>query len=234
MTHARVEHSVLVIEDDETIALGLCDAFDFEGFRVTHATSGRDGVYRAKVERPDCVILDVMLPDLNGYQVCEQIRKDDPHVPILMLTARAQEADKVRGLDVGADDYITKPFSLAELLARVRALLRRASRSMPAPVTQTFSVGPATIDPSAQTLHRDGETTVLSFYEVQLLKLLHERAGRPVSRDEILDRVWGVGANPSNRTVDNFVVRLRKKIEPNPEEPRYILTVYGTGYKLVQ
>ena len=172
-----------------------------------------------------------MLLDMNGYKVCEQLRRDDPVVPIIMLTARSQEADKIRGLDAGADDYVTKPFSVGELVARIRAIFRRMNRSTrpDAPLT----IGDAEIDPTAQTLRRGRSETKLSFYEVQLLKFLHERAGTPVTRDEILDKVWGIEASPNNRTVDNFVVKLRKKLEPEPEEPRHILTVYGVGYKLV-
>ena len=222
---------VLLVEDDPSLAMGLCDALEFEGFRVVHTASGSDAIEQARKHSPDCILLDLMLPDLNGYQVCEQIRRTDRHTPILMLTARGQEADKIRGLDVGADDYVTKPFSVGELLARIRAVLRRTTRG--AATDQPFEVGNARIDPAAHTLTREDETEQLSFYEVELLKLLFERKGQPVSRDDILKRVWGIDANPTNRTVDNFVVRLRKKIELEPAQPRHILTVYGLGYKLV-
>jgi DNA-binding response OmpR family regulator len=222
---------ILLVEDDPSLALGLCDTLEFEGFHVTHARTGQDGIHSAQKEHPDCIILDLMLPDTNGYRVCELIRKDDPVVPIIMLTARSQEADKIRGLDVGADDYVTKPFSVGELVARIRAIFRRMNRSpkQDAPLR----IGDAEIDPAAQVLRRGRSETMLSFYEVQLLKLLHERAGQPVSRDEILDKVWGIETASNNRTVDNFVVKLRKKLEPEPNEPRHILTVYGVGYKLV-
>ncbi len=222
---------ILLVEDDPSLALGLCDTLEFEGFEVKHARTGQDGIHSARQEHPDCIILDLMLPDTNGYRVCELIRKDDPVVPIIMLTARSQEADKIRGLDVGADDYVTKPFSVGELVARIRAIFRRMNRSpqKDAPIR----IGDAEIDPAAQVLRRGRAETKLSFYEVQLLKLLHERAGQPVGRDEILDKVWGIEAASNNRTVDNFVVKLRKKVEPQPDEPRHILTVYGVGYKLV-
>jgi DNA-binding response OmpR family regulator len=223
--------TILLVEDDPTLALGLCDALEFEGFRVVHAERGADGVEQAKRSGPECIILDLMLPDLNGYQVCEQIRRFDPRTPILMLTARSQEADKIRGLDAGADDYVTKPFSVGELVARIRAILRRSQRSTV--VDAPFSIGEATVDPTAHTLTRGGDVELLSFYEVELLKLLYERKGTPVARDDILRRVWGIDANPTNRTVDNFVVKLRKKIEAEPAQPRHILTVYGLGYKLV-
>jgi len=222
---------ILLVEDDPSLALGLCDTLEFEGFRVEHARTGQEGIAAARKDHPDCIILDLMLPDTNGYRVCQQIRANDAVVPIIMLTARSQEADKIRGLDAGADDYVTKPFSVGELVARIRAIFRRMQRGTrpDAPL----EIGDAEIDPTAQVLRRGRNETKLSFYEVQLLKLLHERAGQPVSRDEILDKVWGIEASPNNRTVDNFVVKLRKKLEPQPDEPRHILTVYGVGYKLV-
>jgi DNA-binding response OmpR family regulator len=225
------DKAILLVEDDPSLALGLCDALEFEGFKVFHANKGVEAVEYAKKHAPDCIILDLMLPDLNGYQVCEQIRRFDPRTPILMLTARSQEADKIRGLDSGADDYVTKPFSVGELVARIRAVLRRTQRSIP--TDQPFSIGEFTLDPVAHTLARGSESELLSFYEVELLKLLYERKGQPVSRDEILRRVWGIDGNPTNRTVDNFIVKLRKRVEAEPANPRHILTVYGLGYKLV-
>jgi DNA-binding response OmpR family regulator len=222
---------ILLVEDDPTLALGLCDALEFEGFEVVHAQRGADAIEQAKKRAPECIILDLMLPDLNGYQVCEQIRSFDLRTPIVMLTARSQEADKIRGLDSGADDYVTKPFSVGELVARIRSILRRTARSIA--LDAPFAIGEALIDPSAHTLQRGEEVEQLSFYEVELLKLLYERKGQPVSRDDILRRIWGIEANPTNRTVDNFVVKLRKKVEAEPAQPRHILTVYGLGYKLV-
>jgi len=172
-----------------------------------------------------------MLPDANGFKVCEQVRSFDPFVPIIMLTARSSEADKIRGLDAGADDYVTKPFSVGELIARVRAIFRRTQR--PADVPETFDIGKASVNLDAHTLTRGKDVEALSFYEVGLLRLLRERAGQPVARDEILQKIWGVDAGPSNRTVDNFIVKLRKKVESSPDKPEHILTVYGFGYKLV-
>ncbi|AKF06014.1 response regulator transcription factor [Sandaracinus amylolyticus] len=228
---ATPERRILLVEDDPAIALGLVDSLEFEGFAVTHARTGQEGIQLARSEHPDCIILDLMLPDTNGYRVCEQIRAHDTLVPILMLTARSQEADKIRGLDAGADDYVTKPFSVGELVARIRAIFRRTTRAQ---ITEApIRIGTASIDPAAQTMKRGRETTSLSFYEVQLLKYLFERAGQVVSREELLDKVWGVEGTPTNRTIDNFIVKLRKKIEPNPEKPAHILTVYGLGYKLV-
>lgn len=222
---------ILLVEDDPTLALGLCDALEFEGFEVLHAERGADAIEHAKRSAPQCIILDLMLPDLNGYLVCEQIRSFDARTPILMLTARGQEADKIRGLDSGADDYVTKPFSVGELVARIRAILRRTAHSVA--LDLPFAIGEAIIDPAAHTLQRGAEVELLSFYEIELLKLLYERKGQPVSRDDILRRIWGIDGNPTNRTVDNFVVKLRKKVEIEPAQPRHILTVYGLGYKLV-
>ena len=225
----ELERHILLVEDDPGLTRGLTDALQFEGYRVSHTESGRHGLDLLHQESPDCVILDLMLPDLNGYQICERARTAGETMPIIMLTARGQEADKIRGLDVGADDYLTKPFSVGELLARIRALLRRGSGRDPA---TTFGVGDATIDTRAHQLKRNGATVEISVYEVELLKLLWTRRGTPVSREEILQKVWGTKANPTNRTVDNFVVKLRKKIEPAAEKPRHIITVYGFGYKL--
>lgn len=213
------------------MALGISDALGFEGFRVVTAPNGKQGAALARHEKPNAVLLDLMLPDLNGYQVCEEIRRHDPFVPIIMLTAKSQEADKIRGLDAGADDYITKPFSPGELVARLRAIFRRANR--PTDNAGTFKIGTATVSPASHTLTRGKATEQLSFYEVELLRLLHERVGQPVSREEILNKIWGIEANPTNRTIDNFIVKLRKKVEKLPDKPKHILTVYGFGYKLV-
>ena len=226
------QKSILIVEDDPALAMGLCDALEFEGFKAIHADTGQAGLEQAVSTRPDCIILDLMLPDINGYQVCEQLRRRDSVTPIIILTARSQEADIIRGLDAGADDYVTKPFSVGELIARIRAILRRGARTPAA--TPRLEIGEMVVDTATHTLQCGRETTALSFYEVELLKLLYERAGQPVSRDEILDKVWGVSPSPINRTVDNFVAKLRKRLEPDRDRPRYILTVHGFGYKLVK
>jgi DNA-binding response OmpR family regulator len=222
---------ILVIEDEPHIVLGLTDALEFEGFAVVSASRGKDGVQLAKQEKPDAVLLDLMLPDANGFTVCQELRRWDAFVPIVMLTARSQEVDKIRGLDVGADDYVTKPFSVGELIARMRAIFRRAARPAES-APEVFTVGPASVNLTAQAVVRGSRSEPLSFYEVELLRLLHERAGQPVSREEILQKIWGLEAQPSNRTVDNFIVKLRKKLERSPDKPEHILTVYGYGYKL--
>lgn len=222
---------ILLVEDEPHIVLGLKDALEFEGFDVLVATRGREGVALARAENPDAVILDLMLPDTNGYAVCEELRRWNAFVPIVILTARSQEADKIRGLDAGADDYVTKPFGVNELIARIRAIFRRAQR--PSSTPDAVAIGDATVRFAAHSLVSRGTEHQLSFYEVELLRLLVERAGQAVSRDEILQRIWGLDASPTNRTVDNFIVKLRKKIERAPDRPAHILTVYGYGYKLV-
>jgi DNA-binding response OmpR family regulator len=224
------KRSILIIEDEPDIVRGLKDALEFEGFEVRATTSGEEGVELARAHAPDCVILDLMLPDLNGYEVCQQIRGSNGLVPIIMLTARGEESDKVRGLEAGADDYVTKPFSIAELLARIKAIFRRLHRSGAAPAV--IRIGEVEIDLKKHQLSRGRRSEALTFYEVELVKLLHERAGEPVSRDEILEKIWGVQAYPTNRSVDNFIVKLRRKLEIDHKKPRHILTVYGYGYKL--
>jgi DNA-binding response OmpR family regulator len=230
---AAPKQTILVVDDEPHIVLGLRDALEFEGFRVISAGRGHEGISLARTEAPDAVILDLMLPDLNGYAVCEQLRRIRPHVPILMLTARSQETDKIRGLDSGADDYVTKPFSVNELIARMRAIFRRTSRA-PAAGTETLKLGDAIVNLTTQTVTARGHEQMLSFYEVELLRMLAERSGQPVSRDEILSKIWGVETSSTNRTVDNFIVKLRKKIEKSPDKPQHILTAYGFGYRLAR
>ncbi len=223
--------TILVIEDEPQIVMGLRDALEFEGFKVASAGKGKEGLALARSEAPDAVVLDLMLPDMNGYAVCEEIRRHSPFVPIIMLTARSQETDKIRGLDAGADDYVTKPFSVNELIARIRAIFRRAARGSGSTL-DVLDIGEAQVSFTAHTLTLHGEKQQLTFYEVELIRLLAERAGNPVSREEILSKIWGLDAAPSNRTVDNFIVKLRKKLEKYPDKPQHILTVYGFGYKL--
>jgi DNA-binding response OmpR family regulator len=224
--------TILVIDDEPHLVMGLRDALEFEGFRVISAGRGKEGVALARSESPDAVILDLMLPDVNGYTVCEDLRRISPLVPIVMLTARSQESDKIRGLDAGADDYVTKPFSVNELIARMRAILRRAARGAAAGVPETLTIGEATVNFTTHTVTVRGREHTMSFYEVELLRMLAERSGQPVSRDEILSKIWGLEGSSTNRTVDNFIVKLRKKIEKTPDRPAHILTVYGFGYKL--
>jgi DNA-binding response OmpR family regulator len=228
---APAKKTVLVVDDEPHIVLGLRDALEFEGFRVISAGDGRAGVALARSEAPDAIILDLMLPDINGYTVCEELRRINAQVPIVMLTARSQETDKVRGLDAGADDYVTKPFGVNELIARMRAILRRAARGVTTG-PETLTIGEASVNLTSQTVNARGCDHTLSFYEVELLRMLAERGGQPVARDEILLKIWGLEASSTNRTVDNFIVKLRKKIEKSPDRPQHILTVYGFGYRL--
>ncbi|MCK5796185.1 MAG: response regulator transcription factor [Deltaproteobacteria bacterium] len=223
---------VLVIEDEPDMIRGLRDAMTFEGFDVATAATGQEGVESARRGHPNLILLDLMLPDINGYRVCEEIRTFDPRVPIIMLTARGQEADKIRGFEAGADDYVTKPFSVNELLARIHAMFRRMALT-PAKAGEVLEIGSSRIDLRAQELLRHRRRQPLSFYEVEVLRLLADRPNEVVLRDEILEKIWGLETTHSNRTVDNVVVKLRKKLEDDSRSPRHILTIYGQGYKLV-
>ncbi len=220
---------VLVIEDEKDMARGLKDILEFEGYEVATAETGREGLQAIGRKVPDCIILDLMLPDISGYEVCEQIRQK-LNAPILMLTAKSQDHDKIRGFKVGADDYLTKPFSVGELLARVMALLRRHAQY--AQDVDVVRVGVNLVDVNHFTIRRGKKERSMSHYEVELFKLLYAHANQPVTRDEILDKVWGTDKFPTNRTVDNFIVKLRKKIEEDYRNPKHILTIYGVGYKL--
>jgi DNA-binding response OmpR family regulator len=220
---------ILIIEDETEMARGLKDILELEGYEVTTAETGKDGLQALSRKISDCIILDLMLPDISGYQVCEQIRQKFT-TPILMLTAKGQDHDKILGFRVGADDYLTKPFSVGELLARVMALLRRGSKFLQD--VEIIRIGSSLVDVKHFTVRRGKKEHSLSHYEAELLKLLYARANQPVTRDEILDKVWGTEKYPTNRTVDNFIVKLRKKIEEDYRNPRHILTIYGIGYKL--
>ncbi len=224
---------VLVIEDEPDMIRGLRDALTFEGFDVATAATGQEGVASARRGHPNLILLDLMLPDINGYRVCEEIRTFDPRVPVIMLTARGQEADKIRGFEAGADDYVTKPFSVNELLARIHAMFRRMALT-PTKAGEILEIGNSRIDLRAQELLRHRRRQPLSFYEVEVLRLLADRPNEVVLRDEILEKIWGLETTHSNRTVDNVVVKLRKKLEDDSRSPRYILTIYGQGYKLVR
>jgi DNA-binding response OmpR family regulator len=209
---------------------GLEDVLAAEGYRVLTAADGEKGLEKAITEKPDLVLLDIMMPRLDGYAVCEELRRLAHRVPILMLTAKGQVEDRVAGLDAGADDYLVKPFSTDELLARVRALLRRMQRQTDAPAKLEF--GDVRIDLARQTARKGKKELHLTAKEFAMLRLLAEAAGEPVSREKFLDVVWGYTAFPTTRTVDNHMASLRAKIERNPDEPRWLKTVHGIGYKL--
>lgn len=222
---------ILVVEDEAPMRRALVETLAAEGYRVRAAIHGPEGLEMAMTEPFDLVLLDVMMPGLDGYAVCRALRERGRDMPVLMLTAKAMVDDRVEGLDAGADDYLVKPFSLRELLARVRALLRRRDRDLSIP--DVIAVGDSTIHFTKQVLIREGSELDLSAKECGMLRLLASRAGEVVTREQFLDQVWEYHAYPSTRTVDNFIATLRAKIEPDPANPRHLLTVRGTGYKLV-
>lgn len=220
--------TVLIVEDDTTLLRGLKDNFELRGYAVRTAADGLRGLEEALTCRPDMVILDIMLPKLNGFEVCRQIRDAELDMPILMLTAKGQEEDVVRGLNLGADDYMTKPFSIQELLARVSAFLRRR-RATRLPEVYTF--GACRLDLRSHRLFKDGEEVDLSPKEFRLLELFVRQAGRALTRDEILRTVWGSGILVTSRSVDRCITTLRGKIEENPRRPRLIQTIRDVGYR---
>jgi len=222
---------ILIVEDEPNMVAGLRDNFEFEGYQVITAPDGAAGLERALSEAPDLVILDVMMPRLSGLDVCKQLKSKRPSIPIIMLTARGQEIDKVVGLELGADDYVTKPFSIRELLARVKAVLRRA-RTLPKE-HEYVSFGDIEVNLRSCQASRAGKPLDFSSKEFELLKYFLCHQGETLSRDRLLEQVWGYDRFPTTRTVDAHVVHLRQKIEPKPDEPRFILTVHGTGYKFV-
>jgi DNA-binding response OmpR family regulator len=222
---------ILVVEDDNAILRGLTDNLRYEGYDVLPVRSGDEGLRVILEEEPDLVILDIMLPVLSGFDVCRRARKEGKMMPILMLTARGQEVDRVMGLDLGADDYVTKPFSVPELLARVRALLRRATAASPLPERVEF--GDIRVEFERYEATRAGKAVRLSPKEFGVLRLLVAREGDVVTRTDLLHEVWGYDRFPTTRTVDNHVASLRSKLEGDPANPRHLLTVHGVGYKFV-
>jgi DNA-binding response OmpR family regulator len=221
---------VLIIEDELPMRTALKDCLETEGHRVLTAADGEAGLKRAVEEKPDLVLLDIMMPRLDGYAVCEELRRMEHPAAILMLTAKGQVDDRVTGLDTGADDYLVKPFSTEELLARVRALLRRTRRQTAS--AATLVLGDVKIDLIKQTASRARKPLHLTAKEFAMLRLMLETPGEPVSRERFLDVVWGYASFPTTRTVDNHVASLRLKLERHPDRPQWIKTVHGVGYKL--
>ncbi len=220
---------ILVIEDEPALLRGLADNLRRETYHVLTATDGESGLRLVYESKPDLLILDLMLPKISGYEICRQLRAEGLTTPILMLTARSEETDRVLGLDLGADDYVTKPFSIRELLARVRALIRR---SKPAPLlVDSLTLGDITIDFRSYEARQGSQPLEMTRREFQLLRCLASRPNEVITRSELLDRVWGLEHYPTTRTVDNHVVSLRAKLEPDPTEPQHLLTVRGVGYK---
>jgi two-component system alkaline phosphatase synthesis response regulator PhoP len=222
---------ILIVEDEPNMVAGLRDNFEFEGYQVLTAPDGVAELERALSESPDIVILDVMMPRMSGLDVCKQLKAKKPSMPIIMLTARGQEVDKVVGLELGADDYVTKPFSIRELLARVKAVLRR-SGTIPK-TGEKFAFGEVEVNLRSCQVSRKGKALEFSSKEFELLKYFLHHPGETLSRDRLLENVWGYDRFPTTRTVDAHIVRLRQKVEPKPEDLRFILTVHGTGYKFV-
>ena len=222
---------ILIVEDDPAILRGLTDNLKLESYEVLTATDGEAGYRLIGERKPDLIILDLMLPKLSGYEVCRKVRSEGGTTPILMLTARGEEGDRVLGLDLGADDYITKPFSVREVLARVRAVLRRSQPATTLPAEVRFD--DVVVDFEGYEARRGDRAVEMTRKEFGLLRVLAARAGQVVARDALLNEVWGYENYPSTRTVDNHVASLRAKLEPNPAEPQHLLTVHGVGYKFV-
>jgi two-component system alkaline phosphatase synthesis response regulator PhoP len=222
---------ILIVEDEPGMVAGLRDNFEFEGYQVLSAMDGVSGLERALADSPDLVILDVMMPRMSGLDVCKQLKSRRPAIPIIMLTARGQEVDKVVGLELGADDYVTKPFSIRELLARVKAVLRRVG-SVPK-AQDSYSFGDVEVNLQSCQVSRRGRSLDFSSKEFDLLRYFLSHPGEALTRDRLLEEVWGYDKFPTTRTVDAHIVRLRQKLEPKPDDPRFFLTVHGTGYKFV-
>lgn len=224
---------ILIIEDEPAMQLGLKDNLEFENYQVDVASEGETGLQKIKTGQHDLILLDVMLPKMSGFDICKAARAAGVKTPIILLTARGEEIDKVLGLELGADDYVTKPFSVRELLARVKAMLRRNSGTADIPHSNLVSIGRLQLDFKAFLAKNGAQEVKLSHKEFELLSFLHENRNKVVSRYDILEKVWGYEEQITTRTVDNFIARLRQKIEVNVDQPKVILTVHGSGYKMV-
>jgi len=222
---------ILIVEDEPDMLMGLQDNLQFEGYQVLTATDGEQALEVAATACPDLIVLDIMLPKLDGFEVCKRLRAKGFDTPIIMLTAKSQEVDKIVGLELGADDYITKPFSVRELLARIKAVLRR--RQTTPKQVETYEFDDVVVDFRKSIATKGGRTIELSHYEAGILKMLIENKGEPITRNRILDEVWGYELYPTTRTIDNHIVKLRQKLEDDPHNPKHIVTVHGMGYKFV-
>ena len=224
---------ILIVEDDPHILLGLEELLKSEGYETAACSRGDEAVAAVGKFQPALIVLDVMLPGASGYDICKQLRAKKISAPILMLTAKGQEIDKVIGLDLGADDYVTKPFGVRELLARIQALLRRTNNSSSKTESEEiFQIGPATIDPKTFQLKRGRAVEELTAKELKLLQIFHAHAGEVLSRDKLLNEVWGYNYYGTTRTLDQVIVQLRKKLGDHGGEPKHLLTIHGVGYKL--
>ncbi|MFN7930173.1 MAG: response regulator transcription factor [Blastocatellia bacterium] len=222
---------LLLVEDDTSLAVALKRGFELEGYAVEVVRDGETAVRRVSETEFDAMILDVMLPKLSGFDVCQQLRADDNPIPILMLTARGQEIDKVSGLKLGADDYLTKPFSFMELVARIEALVRRMNRRVI--LIEQYQFGDVTVNFTALEATKDSQPLSLSQREFRLLKYFIEHRGEVITREQLLDAVWGYDRFPLSRTVDMHIAKLRQKIEALPSHPIWLITIHGSGYKFV-
>jgi DNA-binding response OmpR family regulator len=225
--------NILIIEDEPAMQLGLKDNLEMEGYQVELASDGEEGLAKLKKGNYELVLLDVMLPRISGFDVCKAARAAGIRTPIILLTARGEEIDKVLGLELGADDYITKPFSVRELLARIKAIMRRSQGAGESADAGKVQIGKLTVNFSTFQAEENGMEVKLSHKEVEILSYLHKNRNKVVSRYDLLEKVWGYEEQISTRTVDNFIVRLRQKAEANPNQPKIILTVHGSGYKMV-
>jgi DNA-binding response OmpR family regulator len=224
---------ILIVEDDLAILRGLKDNLEYESYDVLTAKDGEQGYCLIQEKKPDLVILDLMLPRMSGYELCRKVRKEGNAIPILMLTARGEEVDRVLGLDLGADDYVTKPFSVPELLARIRAIMRRVQQDKTGDLPDDLHFGDIAIDFKRFEARKGGKILNMSRKEFGVLRVLAARVGEVVTRDELLDAVWGYDRYPTTRTVDNHIALLRTKLEDDPARPRHLITVHGVGYKLI-
>lgn len=225
--------TVLIIEDDPSILLGLQKNLKFEGYDVLTASDGERGLELAIDRPPDLIILDIMLPKISGFEICKTLKKNNIQVPIIILSAKDQEIDKIMGLDLGADDYVTKPFSIREMIARINAVMRRKRRFDQQGTAERVKFGKLTLDLKGQVLLKDGEPLETSVREFKLLKFFVENKGKVLDRKEILNKVWGYDYFGTARTIDNFITKLRQKVEDDPDDPKHILTVRGVGYKFM-
>ncbi len=227
-----MKEKILIIEDEEDLVKGLKLNLADEGYEVDWASDGVEGLRKALEERPHLVILDIMLPKMNGLDICRELRQKNISIPIIMLTAKGEEIDKVLGLEIGADDYMTKPFSIRELLARIKAHLRREKRERKT-VPDVYRFGDVEIDFTHFKVKRKDKDLDLTSLEIDILKYLIAHKEEVVTREALLDKVWGYEKYPTTRTIDNHILKLRKKIEKDPSHPKYILSVYGEGYRFV-
>jgi len=223
---------ILIIEDEQDLIKGLKLNLSDEGFEVDWAVNGTEGLRKAIEEAPDLIILDIMLPEMDGLEVCRKLRQKNIDIPVIMLTAKGSEIDKVVGLEIGGDDYMTKPFSIRELLARIKARLRNSEREVK-PIPELYSFGDIEIDFARFKVRRKGKEQELTSLEADILRYFVIHRGEVVARNDLLDKIWGYEKYPTTRTIDNHILKLRKKIEDDPSHPRYILSVYGGGYRFI-